>query len=163
MPNPIAQPPPLAAQNLPIPLNPSAPLNTSQPSANPLVNAGIGLGAAGAVNVATSAAAGADVSLIAGALNVFLEWAKNRRRFPEQHTVLIMIVLSIVIAAVIWHFTGGEIIEAVKRACGVIVNAHTNYQSAQVSGVGLLKPTAPENRRAGVSLEAAQLLEGVNT
>ncbi len=146
-----AVPPPLDQQALPIPLNPAAPLNTSQPSANPIVNAGVGLGTAGAVNVATSAVAGVDVSLIAGALNVFLEWAKARKRFPEQHTIIIMIVLAIAIALLIWHFTGGEIISAVQRACGTIINCHTNYHSAQVSGIGILKPTPPDSRWEGVT------------
>lgn len=139
--------PPASTALTDVALNPAAPLSAVQPSTNPLLNAGIGLGPVAAVNLATTAVAGPEVSLIAGALNVFLDWAKNLKWFPERHTVPIMIVLSIAIAVLVWHFLQDDLTRLVQNACGIIVNAHTNYHGSQISGVGILKPTSDENRR----------------
>lgn len=128
-------------------LNPAAPLNTSQPSANPLVNAGLGLAPVAAVNIATSGVAGPEVPMIAGALGVLIEYLKNRCWFREgTWTVPVLIGLSFLIAFLIWYLFFGDIVKAITNGCGILVNAHTNYQGSLISGVGIFKPTAPANR-----------------
>lgn len=126
-------------------LNPAAPLSSVQPTANPILNTALGLGPVALVNVGASLAEGPGVSMVAGALNVFLEWLKNRVWFPQQHTTLVLIILSLTISGVIWLVVQHDsVVKAVEWACGVIVVSHTNYHGTRASGLGVFKSALEE-------------------
>lgn len=145
---PYIPPPPQLP--LAVPLNPAAPLSDVMPSANPVVNAAIGAAPVAAINAATAAVTGSpEIVAIAGALNIALEWTKNQKWFPEERwTVPLLFVLSFVVCLLVWHVFFQDDKRGIINAFGTIVNAHTNYMGAQVSGIGLLKPTAAENKWA---------------
>jgi len=113
-----------------------------------VVNAGVGLTPAALVNGTTAWATQEPiVSVIALVLNAFLDWVKNKHFFREKDwTVPLMLILAAAISFVIWHLIFDDVKKAVENAFAIAANAHTNYRSALISGLGVFQPTKEENR-----------------
>lgn len=141
-------------------LNPAAPLSPVQPTTNPLINAGLGLGPVIASNAAMGQVVGPVVSVIALGLNAIMENLKNEKWFPDHLTPWILLLLTSIICIVLWFFYLHDPIQAIENIFGIFGQAHVNYHGTQVAGLSTFKPVAPENKwsviRGGKDLEATQ-------
>lgn len=125
-----------------------------------------GAGTALGTNLMMGAAAGPDVPVIAGGVNVVIEWIKNRPWFHEQTwTVPLLVVLSFAISLGIWHFLLQDNIKAIVNGFGILANAHINYGALKPTGLPVFRPTLPEHRwepRLPVISDIADTLDAVN-
>lgn len=157
----VPPPPPPVLQATEVALNPAAPLSPVQPSANPIVNAGLGLGPAGAVNVGAALLGHGELDLIAPCIGVAIQWLKNRKHFREATwTVPVLFAICFALAVGLWVLvpyliTGAidavSVHTAVTKGSGLVTLSHSNYALTQVSGIGIFNPTKPENRWEGKS------------
>jgi hypothetical protein len=106
-----------------------------------------GAGATIGANLLMGAGAGPEVPVIAGGLNVVLEYVKNRPWFREEHwTVPVLIVCSFAISFGVWHFLLADNLKAIVNGFGILSNAHLNYGGLKATGLPVFQPTAPDNR-----------------
>ena len=111
------------------------------------VNTLVGAAPVIAGNLAMGTAAGPEVPIIAGGLNVILEFIKNRHWFREKSwTVPLLVVLSFVVSFVVWHFLAGDNLKAVVNGFGILAQSHLNFTGAKATGLGILGAVPPENR-----------------
>lgn len=130
---------------------PAAVSVSGPPTASVPLNVAIGGTPVAASNIAMSMAAGTEIPIIAGGLNVILEYVKNKPWFHEQTwTVPLLILLAFGASVGIWHFLAGDDVRAIVNGFGILTQAHINYAGAKVMGVGILGPTAPENKHQEV-------------
>lgn len=86
--------------------------------------------------------------VVGGGLNLFLDWVKNFKRFPEETmTVPLLILLSFGIAFLVWYLRGqGDPVTPIIAGFGTWVNAHTNYKASVKGDLGVIGPTQAENK-----------------
>lgn len=95
--------------------------------------------------MATASWAGPEVNGLAGLVNLSAEYLKNRSWFPEAWlTVPLVIVVSLGLAWLLWH---DDLVQAISKGAWIATQAHANFQAGK--RIGLLAPTAPENKFHG--------------
>lgn len=102
-----------------------------------------------ASNIATSYSTGdPTLIVIGGGINLFVDWVKNWKYFPEEIlTVPLVIALSFGVAFLVWHLKGSpDPTEPIIHGFGNWVNAHTNYKASTGANLGVVGPTKPENK-----------------
>lgn len=122
------------------------------PTASVPVNVVVGAAPPLMANAATSFSTGEpSLIAIAGGINVIVEYVKNWRWFREQAwTVPLLILMCFAVSFVIWWLLGNDLLAAIKNGFGLLVNAHFNYGGVKQMGLGILGPTAAENKFGGL-------------
>ena len=122
-------------------------LTPEGPTPSVPVNALVGAAPVALGNLAMGGAAGAEVPIIAGGLNVVIEYAKNRKWFREAAwTVPLLVVLSFAVAFGVWHFLADDNLKAAVNGFGILAQSHLNYTGAKATGLGILGPVPDENK-----------------
>lgn len=161
---PASYVPPAPPPSLPltsVAVNPAAPLSPVQPSTNPVVNAVVGAAPSLITNGMTYGASAATtgngleallINWVSIVVNIWTQYWKNKKWFHEKDWVVpLVFITSVVLALIVWGIFFEDIKRAVTNAFGVIANAHMNYESSKISGVGVFKPTKEENRWGAVA------------
>jgi hypothetical protein len=129
----VAATPPVSPPN-PTGLTPSAPINV-----------GMGSAVIGGSNAATTAAAGADVALLAGGLTLAFQHLKGMPHFDQQRWAHItLLFLGVAIGIVVLGLLGHQGWDtAIAKGCGIATQAFLNYSGVKVAGLPGLPAAAP--------------------
>jgi hypothetical protein len=144
------QPEPVVA---PDPSNVGAIIATTPPQTPPApqgitasapINVGMGSAVIGGSNAATTAAAGADVALLAGGLTLGFQFLKGLPWFDQQRWAHItLLVLGIAIGVVVLGLLGHQAWDtAIAKGAGIASQAFMNWSGVKVAGLPGLPPAA---------------------
>lgn len=143
---PVVTPDPSSAPAIVATTPPVSPPNPTGLTSSAPLNMGMGTGMIGASNAATTAAAGADVALLAGGLTLAFQHVKGSSKFNQQrYAHLTLLILGIAIGAIVLGWLGHQAWDtAIAKGCGIACQAFLNYSGVRVAGLPGLPPAAPE-------------------